>query len=98
MRISGKVEVFTPWVIKGWLAIYGDNTDESPRIEVLLDGTPVASVIAKDYREDIASKGLGDGNCQYQITLPKALNADEMKRLKMRISGSEVFLELPRPF
>jgi hypothetical protein len=40
---------------------------------------------------------LGDGLCQFQITLADALTDDEAERVRLRIASSELFLELPRP-
>ena len=95
MGIKGKVEIFTPRTIVGWLAILGDCL-ERPQLEALLDGVVLATATADEYRQDVASKGLGDGRCQFRIIFPNALNSEEMKRLRLRIVASEVFLELPR--
>ena len=96
MRIGGKVEVFTRRSVSGWLAVFGEP-DERPRLELLLDGISVASATAGEFRQDVATKGLGDGMCQFQITLPEALTDEEADRVRLRIVGSEVLLELPRP-
>jgi Sulfotransferase family len=96
MRIGGKVEVFTRRSVSGWLAVFGES-DERPRLELLLDGISVASATAEEFRQDVATKDLGDGMCQFQITLPEALTDEEADRLRLRIVGSEVLLELPRP-
>lgn len=96
MRIGGKIEVFTPRAIKGWIAVYGDDRDERLQLEVLLDGDLIATTTAEEYRADIALQGYGDGRCQFQIILPKALKEEEMRGLRLRVKKSEVFLELPR--
>jgi hypothetical protein len=95
MRIGGKVEGFTRRTVNGWLAAVG-QPDERPRLELMLDGVVIAGATAEEYRPDVAAKGLSDGMCQFRIVLPEPLNDEDAARVRLRIAGSEVFLELPR--
>jgi len=96
MRVGGKIEVFTRRSVTGWLAVFG-QPDERPRLELLLDGVVLATAAADEYRADVAAKELGDGRCQFRIALPTPLTDEEAARLRLRLVGSEMFLELPRP-
>jgi hypothetical protein len=95
MPIKGKIEVFTRQSVTGWIAAYGELA-EKPRLELLLDGKPLATVTADELRPDVAARGFGDGRCQFQIALPSALSDDAAARLQLRIVGSDMLLELPR--
>ena len=49
MRIKGKVELFTPTLVSGWLAVFG-KPDEPVRLELLLDGVSIALSAAQAFR------------------------------------------------
>ncbi len=98
MRIKGKVEVFTPTTVSGWLAVFG-HPDDRVRLELLLDGVSLAVASAESFRPDVAALGLGDGVCQFDFALAEPLTTTEAERLQLRIVGSDLCLELPRaPF
>lgn len=95
MRIKGKVELFTPTLVSGWLAVFG-KPDEPVRLELLLDGVSIALSAAQAFRPDVAAAGFGDGACQFEFALKEPLTPAESARLRLRIAGSDLCLELPR--
>jgi len=95
VQIKGKVEIFTPTAVSGWLAVF-DQPDQQIRLELLLDGVPVAVAPAVGFRSDVAALGYGDGACQFDLRLTEALTPAEAERLQLRIAGSDLCLELPR--
>jgi Sulfotransferase family len=95
LRIKGKIEVFTPTAVSGWLSVFG-NPEDKVRLELLLDDISVATASAEHHRSDVAASGFGDGNCQFKLTIQQPLTEDEVSRLKLRIIGSDICLELPR--
>jgi hypothetical protein len=62
------------WV-KGW-AWYPDEPGRRVEIEILADGAAVGEAIAATQRSDLASAGIGDGNCSFSFGLP----ADVLRR------------------
>jgi hypothetical protein len=94
VRIKGKVELFTPTAVGGWLATFGTH-DDRVELELLLDGIPIAAATADGFRPDVAIRGFGDGACQFEFTLTEPLTRAEAERLQLRIAGSDIYLELP---
>jgi hypothetical protein len=95
VRIKGKIEIFSPTVVRGWLAAFGKPEDKV-RMELLLDGVQLATAMADQFRLDVAALGFGDGACQFEFKLPKPLTLPERERLRLRIVGTDLALELPR--
>jgi hypothetical protein len=95
VRIKGKVELFTPTAVVGWLAAFGAPEDRI-RLELLLDGISIAIATADGARPDVAAHGFGDGACQFEFTLSEPLTRAEAERLQLRIVGSDLILEVPR--
>ncbi len=95
MRIKGKVELFTPTAVGGWLTAFG-TPEDCVRLELLLDGISIAIAPADGFRPDVTAHGFGDGACQFGFTLAEPLTRAEAERLQLRIVGSDLILELPR--
>lgn len=95
MPLKGKVEVFTPRTVKGWVAAYGSPQDRL-HLQLVLDDKVLASCNAATMRTDLKEAGVGDGQYAFQIVLPEALPAEAAARVKLHVAGSDLFLDLPR--
>jgi hypothetical protein len=96
MPIKGKIELFNRLKISGWLAATEDMAD-AIGLELVLDSNVLQSTQADKFREDLLAAGWRDGNCYFEINLDKALTDEEAQRVKLRIAGSAINLELPKP-
>lgn len=95
MPIKGKIEAFSRRTVSGWIANY-EPLAEAPLVEILIDGKVVAQAEASGFREDVAKMDFGSGFCNFSIAFPEALTDTEYDRAQLRISGSDLYLELPR--
>jgi hypothetical protein len=69
--------------VQGWLAnIYA--IDEPLVIEILVDGLPIASVIANTFRQDLMGEGIGKGNNAFNFMLSKTLFDDGEHLVQVR--------------
>jgi hypothetical protein len=95
MLIKGKIEQFTPRTTSGWLTLPGEP-DKKLLLEMVLDGKALKVVAANRYRADLERAGWAGGECGFQIDLDPPLTAAQAERAKLRISGTDLCLELPR--
>jgi GT2 family glycosyltransferase/glycosyltransferase involved in cell wall biosynthesis len=79
--------------IRGWVC---DPLEPQKRIVLeLLDGdTPLATVLAHQYRSDLAQAGIGDGRYGFSVSFTETLLPNAMHLLHLRPVGSEVDLPL----
>lgn len=96
MPLKGKIEIFNHRSVSGWIACYGTLT-EPLLVEIVIDGEVIGQAETSGFREDVAQMNFGDGHCSFSIVFPEALTADQYNRAKLRISGSDLCIELPRP-
>jgi len=95
MPIKGKIEIYDRRTVSGWIANFGP-VSEPLLIEMLIDGRVIAQAEATGFREDVANMKFGDGHCNFAINFPAILTEGEYDRAQLRISGSDICLELPR--
>ena len=95
MLIKGKVERFDCEQLSGWLALVGEDRTK-PLLEVVLDGRVIKVAAADGYRADLEQAGWADGQCYFEFKFDPPLILPEARRLKLRIGGSDLCLELPR--
>ena len=77
--------------VQGWLAnIYA--IDEPLVIEILVDGLPIASVIANTFRQDLMGEGIGKGNNAFNFMLSKTLFDGGEHLVEVREISSQLLL------
>ena len=70
--LRGFVDFATPGQVRGW-AQDAANPEDPVALDVLVDGSPVACVLANGYRADLRRVGLGSGCHGFALSLPAAL-------------------------
>jgi hypothetical protein len=83
-------------VIRGWLATPG-TTAVKQTLELVLDGKILQVTAADQYREDLERAGFADGRCGFELALTPSLSPADAERVQLRIGGTDLCLELPRP-
>ena len=88
----GALDAIEHGQVKGWA---WDRTQPEVRctVELLLDGKPFQTVIAREFRADLLAAGVGDGYHAYHLQLPEALHDGAVHTLEARIAGTRVALE-----
>jgi len=94
MPIKGKVETFNRLKVAGWLTLT-ESEAEPVELELLLDGHVLQRTKADKFREDLRAAGLRGGHCYFEFNLEKTLTDQEAERLRLRIAGSAIVLQLP---
>ena len=87
---------------RGWV-IVADNPFCPVEIEVVVDGVVIARTIADVRRPDLAIKGIGGGDCGFDVAFRRRLTADrdhvvQIRRVAdgMQLPGSPQVLAGPR--
>ena len=70
MALVGYLDEITREQVRGW-AGDPERPDEPVLLEVLVDGRPVASIVANGHRPDIELAGIGDGRHGFGIELSR---------------------------
>ncbi|NHN37600.1 glycosyltransferase [Pseudomaricurvus alcaniphilus] len=84
-KVQGYLEGITANSINGWAWIPG-LPDEHVEIELTLDGKVIKSVMANQYREDLAAAGLGHGDYGFSLKSEKAI---DWNKVRLEIKGFE---------
>lgn len=92
--LKGWVEtVAGDWKICGW-AQDTAQTELPVLLEVLLGGKVLGSVLACDYRPDLAAAGLGRGHCGFVFISPRRLTAEVRAELQVRRASDGALLPM----
>jgi len=59
-EVIGRIDQAEPYRISGW-AFYSHQPAKRVVIELLLNGTSIATVCCNEYRKDLKEAGIGDG-------------------------------------
>lgn len=88
-RLRGFVEGITSSAIRGW-AQDESRPEEPVCLEVLVDGSPVLSLVANRRRGDLVKAGLGRGRLAFEASFPRAAKG----RIEVRRSTDRACLAL----
>jgi len=92
MSLRGSVDSLGAEGASGWIF---DGEKGSPLVvQAMLDGRVIGEAPAELPRPDLASAGLGDGRCGFQIAFYDAVDASLLPFVAVRPHGGDV--ELPR--
>ena len=83
MALTGYLDEITRDHVRGW-AWDPEGPEDSVLLEVLVDGRPVASIIANGYRHDLDLAGIGDGRHGFSV---------ELGRLALPITAAVVHVQ-----
>ncbi len=95
MLVKGNVEQFNRRTVSGWLTLERDP-DSKLMLELVLDEHAIQVAAADRYRPDLEQAGWAGGNCAFEFYMEPPLTEAEVDRVKLRIAGSALYLELPR--
>ena len=83
-------------VISGW--VWDQNQPNgSVNVDILSDGSTIATVSASTFRSDLLNAGKGNGNHGFGLATPAALKNSLPHNISARIAGSAQVLGTPRP-
>ncbi|MGE3433336.1 MAG: glycosyltransferase [Ramlibacter sp.] len=85
---EGHVDVWGPSVISGWVCDRS-NLLRRLNVELLVSGTPVSRVSAKEFREDVLEAGRGDGFYGFELPIPENALGLALTELQLRIADSD---------
>lgn len=92
MSIKGALDKCDQRVVSGWItAVNGVQS-----LDLLLEGKVVAQCAVDQFREDLRLAGFGDGRCAFSLQVPGEITESDCRRLRVRLTGTELYLELPR--
>src|ERR1700683_1199359 len=81
--LRGHVDGVTHTHVWGWAA---DTSapDSTVQVSIFVDGRKVVQTECNTYREDLKSKGFGDGRHGFRYDFPNKLDESSNKRLAVR--------------
>ncbi len=91
MSIRGSLDVITPTGATGWAYAPGER---SLTVQALLGHQVIGEAVANMHRPDLATAGIGDGDCGYAITFYERLSPLHLPFVSIKPEGGDV--ELPR--
>ena len=91
MPFEGYLDSASNTEIAGWV-YHGDNPNTPLTVEILADGSVLATIIADGFREDLLRAGKGNGNHAFRFSMPAGQSAKS--RLRARVTGQPWFIQL----
>ena len=88
IRILGSLDVVQPARLAGW-ALDRAAPDTPAEVDLLLDNTVIATVIADRPRKDLEKAGIGTGRHGFEAVLTEPLAAEALVRLIVRVRGAD---------
>ncbi len=88
----GHVDRCSEHDVSGW-AFLPDTPDKPATVEILVDGRPIGTALADQFRKDLRLAGIGSGRHAFTFLLPNWLADGADHRLSVRVLGAEQ--ELP---
>jgi hypothetical protein len=100
--LQGKIDQATRSVIQGW--VWNPETpEERIRVELVKDGTTLATAVASNRRSELVAHGIGDGQYGLSINLEDGLLLEDRHVLHLRcaetgavVPGSPIAIGEPR--
>jgi hypothetical protein len=92
MSIRGSVDNISNKGASGWA--YAADRPEGLIVQAVLSHEVIGDAVATDHRPDLATAGLGKGNCGYSITFYREIDPLYLPFVTIKVDGGDV--ELPR--
>jgi hypothetical protein len=87
--LRGYIDALTETGLEGWA-----QDSQHPELPVLLDitiaGRPYATILACDYRADLAAAGIGRGFAKFACPLPAGATLTDV-RVRRLADGAEIY-------
>jgi hypothetical protein len=92
MPMRGSLDAVTTTSAMGWA--YSSSSKEKLTVQALLNQAVLGEAIANMHRDDLATVGLGDGNCAYHIDFYHEIDPLYLPFIAVKLDGGDV--DLPR--
>ncbi|WP_051622196.1 Hint domain-containing protein [Acidocella facilis] len=89
--VQGVLDEATRHLVRGW-AWMKDQPQESLELEIFNHETRIGSVLANQFRADLAEAGIGNGWHGFSFTLPRPLPAGQAHLISVRAAGCGTLL------
>ena len=90
-EVQGFIDEATRDFVRGWAGCKGNGQD-TVELEVLDHGTLIGTILANEFRADLADAGIGNGWHGFHLPLTPALDADKPHSLIVRGKGNGAVL------
>jgi len=91
-NVTGSLDIPENGQVNGW-AFDPDHAGFRLTIELSVDGQPLQTVEASEYRSDLLQAGIGDGFHAFVVNLPEAFLDGKPHKLEAKIAGREKSLQ-----
>jgi hypothetical protein len=88
--IRGSVDVVSTKHAAGWL--YTDSKKDPLGVEAVLDHQVIGKAVANLPRPDLASAGLGDGKCGFELSFSKEVDPLYLPFVQIQLAGTDLSL------
>jgi hypothetical protein len=85
--------VAAPWTIAGW-AHDADHPELPVLLELVVQNRMIGTVLACDFRDDLAQAGFGRGRCAFSVTSPVRLTPESAASVRLRRAADHVGIEM----
>jgi MoaA/NifB/PqqE/SkfB family radical SAM enzyme len=92
--LTGFVDRVEATLAYGW-AFSPSAPDARVEVEVLSDGEVISTAPADRFRRDLLDAGIHDGFHAFEASFPPQLSLEQLKALRIRISGTSFYLPMP---
>ena len=93
MRVAGHVDRCDEQLVEGWITVLGEP-ETKVSLDVMLAGKAIGHCTADQLREDLRDAEIGDGYCAFSFPMPAFVPKSDLKRIKLRISDSLLYLDM----
>ena len=91
MQIIGHIDRADDQVVEGWIHA-PDAPGQRFSLQVFAGPRLLGEAPADRFRQDLRDAGMGDGHCAFSFALPEAVAASDLRELRLRLIGSEVYM------
>lgn len=88
--IRGSVDVVSTKHAAGWL--YTNSQKDPLGVEAVLDHQVIGKAVANLPRPDLASAGLGDGKCGFELPFSKEIDPLYLPFVQIQLAGTDLYL------
>lgn len=90
-KLKGYLDNVSSYRVRGW-AFSSEILDRPIEVDVIIDGQRYGTFTADLYREDLRSKGFGNGHKGFEILLPSELRDGKQHEVSVKFCGTSIDL------
>lgn len=96
MTIRGSLDRVDEARLEGWAM---NDADPAAKLafDVLVGERVIGHFVADEFRQDLKDAEIADGACAFSFAMPKFFGRQDLPSLRVRFSGSNLFLTAPNP-